>query len=83
MQMERIGVLADRQKLQQLSTVFHTQLQTLEREIWELAGHEFNIASPKQLGAILFDELNLPANKKRSTDADSLNAKTLFFCIQH
>lgn len=73
MQMERIGVLADRQKLQQLSTVFHTQLQTLEREIWELAGHEFNIASPKQLGAILFDELNLPANKKRSTDADSLN----------
>ena len=73
MQMERIGVLADRQKLQQLSTVFHTQLQALEREIWELAGHEFNIASPKQLGAILFDELNLPANKKRSTDADSLN----------
>ena len=73
MQMERIGVLADRQKLQQLSTVFHTQLQTLEREILELAGHEFNIASPKQLGAILFDELNLPANKKRSTDADSLN----------
>lgn len=73
MQMERIGVLADRQKLQQLSAVFHTQLQALEHEIWELAGHEFNIASPKQLGAILFDELNLPANKKRSTDADSLN----------
>lgn len=73
LQMERIGVLADRQKLQQLSTVFHNQLQTLEREIWDIAGHEFNIASPKQLGTILFDELNLPANKKRSTDADSLN----------
>ena len=73
MQMERIGVLADRQKLQQLSTTFHTQLQELEHEIWDLAGHEFNIASPKQLGTVLFDELILPANKKRSTDADSLN----------
>ena len=73
MQMERTGVLADRNKLQHLSTVFHEQLQELQTEIWQLAGHEFNIASPKQLGAVLFDELNLPANKKRSTDADSLN----------
>lgn len=73
MQIERNGVLADRNKLQQLSSVFHQQLQTLEHEIWQLAGHEFNIASPKQLGIVLFDELHLPANKKRSTDADTLN----------
>lgn len=73
LKMERVGVLADRNKLMQLSSVFHEQLQSLEREIWTLAGHEFNIASPKQLGVVLFDELNLPANKKRSTDADSLN----------
>lgn len=73
MQMERTGVLVDRNKLQHLSTVFHNQLQILQQEIWELAGHEFNIASPKQLGTILFDELNLPANKKRSTSADTLN----------
>ncbi|MBQ8294787.1 MAG: DNA polymerase I [Alphaproteobacteria bacterium] len=73
LKMERVGVLADRNKLLQLSSVFHGQLQSLEREIWALAGHEFNIASPKQLGVVLFDELNLPANKKRSTDADSLN----------
>lgn len=73
MQMERTGVMADRAKLQHLSTVFHEQLQKLQSEIWRLAGHEFNIASPKQLGAVLFDELHLPANKKRSTDADSLN----------
>ena len=73
MQMERAGVLADRAKLQHLSTVFHEQLQKLQTDIWQLAGHEFNIASPKQLGAVLFDELHLPANKKRSTDADSLN----------
>ena len=73
MQMERSGVLADRAKLQHLSTIFHEQLQKLQSEIWTLAGHEFNIASPKQLGCVLFDELNLPANKKRSTDADALN----------
>ena len=73
MQIERNGVLADRNKLNQLSTIFHEQMQKLSDEIWALAGHEFNIASPKQLGVILFDEMQLPANKKRSTDADSLN----------
>ena len=73
MQIERNGVLTDRSKLNQLSTIFHEQMQKLSDEIWALAGHEFNIASPKQLGVILFDEMQLPANKKRSTDADSLN----------
>ena len=70
---ERTGVLADKARLNQLSGVFHAQLQALGTEIWHLAGHEFNIASPKQLGVVLFDELGLPANKKRSTDADALN----------
>lgn len=73
LKMERCGVLVNKTGLQQLSNVFHDQLSELESEIWKLAGHEFNIASPKQLGTILFDELNLPANKKRSTDADALN----------
>ena len=73
MKMERTGVLVNKNGLQQLSNVFHEQLTTLESDIWQLAGHEFNIASPKQLGAVLFDELQLPANRKRSTDADALN----------
>lgn len=73
MHMERAGVLVNKTGLQQLSNVFHEQLTKLESEIWNLAGHEFNIASPKQLGTVLFDELNLPANRKRSTDAETLN----------
>ncbi|MBP5485753.1 MAG: DNA polymerase I [Alphaproteobacteria bacterium] len=72
-QMEQWGVLVNKSKLLQLSGVFHEQLTNISGEIFELAGHEFNIASPKQLATILFDELHLPGNKKRSTDADSLN----------
>ncbi|MBR1380372.1 MAG: DNA polymerase I [Alphaproteobacteria bacterium] len=71
--MERNGVLVNRDGLRELSGVFHEQLSRLESEIWADAGHEFNIASPKQLGVVLFDEMGLPANKKRSTDADALN----------
>jgi DNA polymerase-1 len=71
--MERWGVLVNKTKLLQLSGVFHEQLTKISGEIFDLAGHEFNIASPKQLATILFDELHLPENKKRSTDADSLN----------
>jgi len=70
--MERNGITVNRDKLKQLSNVFHDQLTKLESEIYELAGHEFNIGSPKQLATVLFDELNLPAGKKRSTEADRL-----------
>lgn len=71
--MERCGVFVDRARLNQLSGVFHEQLTNISNEIFELSGHEFNIASPKQLATVLFDEMHLPENKRRSTDADSLN----------
>ena len=71
--MERNGIMVNRERLNQLSGVFHNQLSNLESEIYKLAGHEFNIGSPKQLATVLFDELQLPAGKKRSTDADKLN----------
>ena len=67
--MEKYGVAVNRDRLNQLSSVFHKQLEQLEKEIYELAGHEFNVGSPKQLGVVLFDELHLPDKKKHSTDA--------------
>ncbi len=75
-QMERTGVMANKSGLQQLSALFHAQLTELGNQIYDLAGHEFNIASPKQLATVLFDQLGLTANKKRSTDADTLNEMT-------
>lgn len=71
--MEKYGVAVNREKLNQLSSVFHTQLKKLEQEIYEIAGHEFNVASPKQLAVVLFDELHLPNRKRGSTDANILN----------
>lgn len=71
--MEKYGVAVNRNRLNQLSTVFHKQLEKLESEIYELAGHEFNVGSPKQLAVVLFDELHLPSGKKQSTDAATLN----------
>lgn len=71
--MEKYGVAVNRERLNQLSGVFHKQLEKLESEIYDLAGHEFNVASPKQLSVVLFDELHLPNKKKGSTDANILN----------
>ena len=71
--MEKYGISVNKNKLNQLSGVFHKQLSKLESEIYELAGHDFNVGSPKQLATILYDELHLPNRKKGSTDANILN----------
>jgi DNA polymerase-1 len=74
--MEADGVKVDRGRLQALGKEFEERLQKLTEEIYSLAGTEFNINSPKQLGHILFDKLNLPVMKKTktgySTSADVL-----------
>ena len=79
--MEKYGVAVNRERLNHLSGVFHKQLEKLESEIYELAGHEFNVASPKQLSVVLYDELHLPNHKKGSTDANVLNDLTEFHPI--
>lgn len=78
MNMEKRGVAVDTDALEALSKHFEAQLAVLEENIYALAGEKFNINSPQQLGAILFDKLGLPTQKKTkkktgySTDADVL-----------
>ncbi len=57
--MKQHGVLIDRNVLSTLSKEYHADLEKIEARIYAAAGHEFNIASPKQLGDVLFDELEL------------------------
>jgi DNA polymerase-1 len=62
--MEMTGVKVDRDELRRLSQDFAARLAELERQVYKLAGHEFNIGSPKQLGEVLFDEMGLPGGQK-------------------
>ncbi|MHC1696555.1 MAG: DNA polymerase I [Geobacteraceae bacterium] len=75
-EMELQGVRLDLELFRELSGQFAGQLANLEKEIFDRAGCEFNINSPKQLGEVLFDRLKLPAGKKTktgwSTDMDVL-----------
>lgn len=71
-EMEENGISADRNVLQQLANELETQLDALTKVIYEHAGHEFNIQSPKQLATVLYDEIGLKGGKKRSTAADVL-----------
>ena len=60
---EKRGVKIDAIKLKDISADFAKKIQNLEKEIYALAGHEFNIGSPKQLSAVLFEELGLESRK--------------------
>ena len=74
--MERNGAPIDTQSLAQLGESTQAEIDELKREIFDLAGEEFNVDSPKQLGHILFEVLELPHGKKNqrgySTDAKVL-----------
>lgn len=75
--MEVAGIRIDSQLLFDLGQRFGTEMTVLERKIYELAGHAFNVGSPKQLGTVLFEELKMPAPKKSKmgayvTDVDVL-----------
>ncbi|EFS00003.1 DNA polymerase I, partial [Listeria seeligeri FSL N1-067] len=66
-QMEMQGVSVDTKRLEDMKVELAGRLKTLEESIHSLAGEEFNINSPKQLGVILFEKLGLPAVKKTKT----------------
>ena len=74
--MEREGIRVDKESLKAFSDQLLSMMQDLEKQIYEEAGEEFNINSPKQLGVILFEKMKLPHGKKTktgySTSADVL-----------
>lgn len=74
---EHVGMYIDLEKLNQFDTEISKRLQELESQIFSLAGEEFNLNSPQQLGVILFEKLNLPSKKKTkkgySTDKSVLD----------
>ena len=75
-EMEAAGFFVDRKALHDFGESLNDGIAQLQQSIWNHAGHEFNINSPKQLGTVLFDELLLPYGKKTktgwSTNADVL-----------
>ena len=74
--MEIDGVAMDMEALHDFGEKLLPETERLQNEIHKLAGHKFNIGSPKQLSTVLFEELGLPAGKKRSTGY-STDAETL------
>ncbi len=79
-ELEKVGIAVDLKKLESLKSHFQKEVGRETKEAHKTAGHEFNVASPKQLQVVLFDEMNLPKTKKIktgfTTDAESL--QTLF-----
>lgn len=75
-EMEKRGIRVEKEELKNYSKELDTLINKYEKDIYELAGEEFNINSPKQLGVILFEKLRLPYGKKTktgySTSADVL-----------
>ena len=65
-EMEMNGVCLDTDSLKETSTILTNRLKDIEHHIYEQAGHSFNIASPKQVGAVLFDELKIVEKAKKT-----------------
>jgi len=75
--MEMAGVKVDRDVLARMSNAFAQKLVQLEEEIHDIAGSKFNVGSPKQLGEILFDQMQVPGGEKGKTGAYATGADVL------
>ncbi len=73
--MDSKGVKIDVEFLNDLSKTYHTELSKLEKKIWEYAGEEFNINSPKQLGEIIFDKMALTAKGLKKTSGGARSTR--------
>jgi DNA polymerase I len=73
--MEKRGVLINRKHLADLSKTYHREADRIQKEIWQHAGVEFNVSSPKQLGEILFDKLGLTAKNMKKTSGGARSTR--------
>ena len=74
--MEDCGILIDQQGVKDFGVYLSEMIEETQQMIYDEAGHEFNISSPKQLGTVLFEEMGLPA-KKKTKSGYSTNAEVL------
>ena len=74
-EMHKIGVKIDPVYLKDLSKKYHAELSKIEKDIWKHAGREFNVASPKQLGEVLFDEMKLVGKNMKKTSGGAKSTK--------
>ncbi len=81
--MERTGVCIDTEALKAVGAGFDEQLKVLESEIWELAGEEFNIQSPRQVGTILFERMKLDPKAKRTSTGQYTTSEEALERIRH
>ncbi|HEX4367384.1 MAG TPA: DNA polymerase I, partial [Rhodopila sp.] len=75
--MERAGVKVDADDLRRMSVDFAARMAVMEQDCHRLAGHPFNVGSPKQLGEVLFDEQKLPGGKRMKTGAWGTDSSVL------
>jgi len=73
--MEEKGIVVDKELLQKLSLENHKILTSLEKKIWEMAGGEFNINSPKQMGEVLFVKMGLTVKNQKKTAGGKVSTK--------
>ncbi|PCI29010.1 hypothetical protein COB55_02980 [Candidatus Wolfebacteria bacterium] len=73
--MQERGIAIDVKYFAKLSKEYHKEIDILEQKIWKFAGEEFNIASPKQLGVILFEKLELKALRQKKTASGNYSTK--------
>ena len=77
LEMERAGIKVDADDLRRMSVDFEQRMAVMEKDCHRLAGFEFNVGSPKQLGEVLFDKMNLPGGKRMKTGAWGTDSSVL------
>ena len=82
-EMEMNGVCLDTESLKETSTILTNRLKEIERRIYELAGKAFNIASPKQVGTILFDELKIIEKPKKTKTGQYVTSEDVLLQLKH